>query len=414
MEERSSRSQFNQNGGDGKKVPRRNTNSQSAGVDAGIAAIILNRMLKFRNSRINSSENVQGDGEATENTENGEVKIHWIKAVIIHVTLILLLIAYSFIGAAIFKALEENSAEEIEINIVKAKARLLESIWNLNQTDNKELWIDKANEMLSLYDQNISKAISHGIDIGNTSQHFQNLTRTGGPIWDIWNSLFFAGTVYTTIGYGHLSPVTAAGKIATIIYAVIGIPLCFIVLADLGGLFSKLLRYIMKNCRRRCCRRKQKFGEQTEEEEKPLSSSAVMLCLGVICIAYLFIGAGIYSIWEDWDYLDAFYFMFISVSTIGLGDIVPEHPKFFLITFIYIFFGLSLLSTGFTVMQQHIKSTITHASDQLDSRLRHNGSHSSLGEEGRDGIKLLTINCPQINTVEPLNSSSPATSAKST
>jgi len=55
MEERSSRSQFNQNGGDGKKVPRRNTNSQSAGVDAGIAAIILNRMLKFRNSRINSS-----------------------------------------------------------------------------------------------------------------------------------------------------------------------------------------------------------------------------------------------------------------------------------------------------------------------------------------------------------------------
>lgn len=49
------------------------------------------------------TENVQGDGEATENTENGEVKIHWIKAVIIHVTLILLLIAYSFIGAAIFK-----------------------------------------------------------------------------------------------------------------------------------------------------------------------------------------------------------------------------------------------------------------------------------------------------------------------
>jgi len=27
-------------------------------------------------------------------------------------------------------------------------------------------------------------------------------------------------------------------------------------------------------------RRKQKFGEQTEEEEEPLSSSAVMLCLG--------------------------------------------------------------------------------------------------------------------------------------
>jgi hypothetical protein len=34
-------------------------------------------------------------------------------------------------------------------------------------------------------------------------------------------------------------------------------------------------------------------------------------------------GASMFSEWEKWDYLDGSYFCFISLSSIGFGDIVP-------------------------------------------------------------------------------------------
>lgn len=57
--------------------------------------------------------------------------------------------------------------------------------------------------------------------------------------WGFFNSIFFAVTVITTIGYGHLSPITSAGKIFCIIFAIFGIPLTGILLAAIGDRFSK-------------------------------------------------------------------------------------------------------------------------------------------------------------------------------
>lgn len=44
----------------------------------------------------------------------------------------------------------------------------------------------------------------------------------------------------------------------------------------------------------------------------------------VILLAYIFIGAILYYMWEEWGFFESFYFVFISMSTIGFGDYVPK------------------------------------------------------------------------------------------
>lgn len=51
-------------------------------------------------------------------------------------------------------------------------------------------------------------------------------------------------------GYGHISPVTNTGRAITIIYAIIGIPIFLILLADFGKLFTRGIKFVWAFVRR--------------------------------------------------------------------------------------------------------------------------------------------------------------------
>lgn len=78
---------------------------------------------------------------------------------------------------------------------------------------------------------------------------------------------------------------------------------------------------------------------KTEEDFNP---SPLFPIIVVIC--FILFGAWMYTQWESWTYFESVYFIFISLSTIGLGDIIPEHPKYFMAACLYLFFGLTLVS----------------------------------------------------------------------
>lgn len=67
-------------------------------------------------------------------------------------------------------------------------------------------------------------------------------------------------------GYGHVVPKTDAGRVASIIYAFIGIPLLLMVLTDLGKLFTRGIKFIFKIFRRiYYTRQLQKMRKATKE-----------------------------------------------------------------------------------------------------------------------------------------------------
>ena len=82
-------------------------------------------------------------------------------------------------------------------------------------------------------------------------------------LWNFPNAILYAATVITTIGYGNITPKSSIGKIFTIFYALIGIPLMFMCLANTGDLlaeifiicYSKCIKFITK----RLCKHKLKM-----------------------------------------------------------------------------------------------------------------------------------------------------------
>ncbi|KAK2500246.1 hypothetical protein MC885_017249 [Smutsia gigantea] len=158
------------------------------------------------------------------------------------------------------------------------------------------------------------------------------------PAWDFASALFFASTLVTTVGYGYATPLTDAGKAFSIAFALLGVPATMLLLTASAQRLSLLLTHVPLSW----------LSLRWGWDPRQVARWHLVALLAVVMTLCFLVPAAVFAhLEEDWSFLDAFYFCFISLSTIGLGDYVPgEAPGqpyralYKVLVTVYLFLGL--------------------------------------------------------------------------
>ncbi|XP_049956699.1 potassium channel subfamily K member 18 [Schistocerca serialis cubense] len=372
----------------------------------------------------------------------------WSKRWFTHMFLFAVVLAYSLLGAMLFVAVEGTSEERALNDIRQERYKVIRELRELVNdpilADDEKAYEGQASRIMRDFELHVLEV--HGVG---------GLTDTDQKVWTFWNAVFYCGTIYTTIGYGHISPKTTTGRAITIVYAIFGIPLFLILLADFGKLFTRAIKFLWAFVRRLyytgSCKRVRRTApvqevwkgvqlvydfatfrrpsqvppgtdptaledaEASVPLNRPQSDAAPVaapappgappgamappgqtvlpldglepgtpapsafevddefnlpISIAIfILLAYIFVGAAIYFVWEDWGFFESFYFVFISMSTIGFGDFVPQHPMYMMASIVYLVFGLALTSMCINVVQIKLSDSFRQASAKLGATI---------------------------------------------
>lgn len=163
----------------------------------------------------------------------------------------------------------------------------------------------------------------------------------------MFDGVLFAYSTVTTIGYSDLTPTTNEGRFFYILYAMIGVPICTIVLVDWALYIEEFSHYLI---------RVTGFGQRlfrydTRRYTAIGAELIILLPLAILFfVFYVFLGALLLRLWENgWTFADGFYAAFDAVTTIGIGDIRPANHHYYPLTLIYVTVGIAVASTCLTL-----------------------------------------------------------------
>ncbi|XP_029113325.1 potassium channel subfamily K member 4 [Scleropages formosus] len=159
--------------------------------------------------------------------------------------------------------------------------------------------------------QEVVDALGAGVDATGNSSSFTSR-------WDLASAFFFCGTIITTIGFGHISPKTDGGQLFCIFYALVGIPMFGILLAGVGDHLGTLLR--------RAIGKMETLFLKWRVSPTLVRIISAVLSILLGCLVFLLVPTIVFQRIEQWNLLEAAYFVVITLTTVGFGDYVAGPP----------------------------------------------------------------------------------------
>ncbi|PSN36002.1 hypothetical protein C0J52_20003 [Blattella germanica] len=161
-----------------------------------------------------------------------------------NVGIIGLVVGYTIAGAFVFRAIEGGEAPEANAVVLRLRNETALKLWDLCccglNTFSEVEWKKNVSTELEDYQEQIVQAIQDGYDgtdnVGDSRQ------------WSFSGAFLYSLTVITTIGYGNIAPQTEVGKVTTILYAIIGMPLFLLYLSNIGDILAKSFKWTYAKC----------------------------------------------------------------------------------------------------------------------------------------------------------------------
>uniref|UniRef100_A0A1I7ZIH2 Potassium channel subfamily K member 18 n=1 Tax=Steinernema glaseri TaxID=37863 RepID=A0A1I7ZIH2_9BILA len=313
-----------------------------------------------------------------------------LKILLPHVGLNVLLLSYIAFGAFVFMWLEAEN----ELESRRHKLRQIHNVYSLIINETTSICNSGTAANTSTIEGRIRPLLSV---LSRTHEYDERFTRAGQlwsdseeemtTRWSFAAAVLYALTVITSTGYDHVTPSTDPGRIFTVFFGLVGIPLMFITAADIGKFLSeivirsygKLLElfawigsildaikdYLSDadddsiNSRKLRRERVVELDEEEDDEERlqlPIASYFALI------VGYCAIGSLLFNTFEKgsvWSFIHGLFFSFNTITTIGLGNIYVRSHLYLALIVTYVIIGLAVITASLDLCSSTLKRTFT-------------------------------------------------------
>ncbi|CAB05769.3 Potassium channel domain-containing protein [Caenorhabditis elegans] len=295
-----------------------------------------------------------------------------------HIMVALMVLSYTIFGAFMFWTVESRNERAVTLERVTNLENLL-NILATNITEivnNPNTTTTEAEMQVYIREAYVSLMKLEGQYKGSTYYKLEDHGKNWK--WTFESAFFFSMNVYTTTGYGSIAPESILGQVLVCLYGFIFVPVTLVALRDLGQFFlvhlTKLYAQLIQRWR--------EINGDTSIDVNEIIKIPIKACLLLLALYLAFCTIFIHVFDElsgdesgsGMSVFLCFYFSFISLSTIGLGDIMPNNATFSPIISIMFFFGMALTKVvnrnTFIAVENGIFGALTLVENKLDGIVR--------------------------------------------